>query len=309
MEDLYEEGTISTLGEVGIPDDSSESEEPATDDGADTAADDAGDDPDGQSATDPEEAKNTGKTADTDRDDTDANRFDKHPRFQKLIADLKEARAELQQYRESAPAAPPAQSSGQPEQPASEDPGYIDIQKFSDEEIQDLMADRPKDFLLNFGNQVFAMAKQQIKDEITKDMTAKEREAHEKAEAERLDQSLRDYASKNDDFVKMYQSGELGEFMAKNPGHTYISAHMSLTRSEKAMRERLEAEIRKDYEEKHQRNLRARRSVRVLNGSGAGGPKDMPDDDDVLKDSKKFGGPVAVLADRLAQRRRASARG
>jgi myosin heavy subunit len=174
---------------------------------------------------------------------------------------------------------------------------FKDLNAMSDEEILDWQSENPKEFLTNLKKAVAyeLMAEQQ-----------QLKEAAQKQEVEtKVEQTYSSYAQENPDFDAMWDSGEIREFMEKNPGHNAISAHMAMTaeaRQEKAVK----AAVAKALKEAET----ARRSVRKTAAILGQGPTSVPTSPaastDDLKNPNKFGGHTSVLAARLVERRRAA---
>jgi len=165
-----------------------------------------------------------------------------------------------------------------------------------DEEIVQWQNENPKEFAAN----ILEMAKHELRGEFTETLDSR---THEDAIISTVDK----YAGDNPDFDEMWDSGEIQEFMGKNPGHNAISAHMML-KAQKDGEEQAKAhekaieDAKKEGEQAAIDKIRSNRSASVLGAGPQAHPRtdgDAPE----LKDSKKFGGSTAVLADRSRRRR------
>ena len=105
-----------------------------------------------------------------------------------------------------------------------------------------------------------------IASQVRKDI---ERENEQKAEEDRFIATYQDFAKSNPDFEEKWESGELKKYMESHPGHNALSSYLALNH---------ESRIQRAVAEK-------------LAQKGLG--------DGPLSDSKKYGGPTRVLADRL----------
>ena len=212
--------------------------------------------------------------------ESDLDRFDKHPRFQELIQSQKMNKQEIADLK--------AQLS---EQAAPEDPKYKDIAGMEDDELQDWMVENPKEYQSNLAAQIREQVAQGIKEELTRD-----------TEQERVYKTFDTYAADHKTFDSMWDSGELQDFISKNPGHNAISAHMAMTQ-ENRINEAVEA-ARKETEATVIKNFQAKQGAKVLGSGPASTGTTQGQIAPELKDPKKYGGVNTVLAARLAERRR-----
>ncbi len=216
-------------------------------------------------------------------------RYDSDPRFQELIQGNKELRERL------------AKTEGHLEGLArgstaeKTDLGYIDITTKTDEELREWQESDPKGYAAN----MYA----QIRGELSREHDQRDDTQSRNAQVKK---TFDDYASKNSDFMSMWDSGDIPKFMQQNPGHNAISAHIMLTaekhrgESEKQMTERI-AKAVKEAEDKVTKNFQAKRTAtKVLSGGGAPPPNA---DENELTDTKSRGGLTAVITERLKRMR------
>jgi len=111
----------------------------------------------------------------------------------------------------------------------------------------------------------------QLADEIRSDLRGEV--DREKAEAA-IEKTYQRFQEKNPDFKIRLESGEIRQFIEKHPGHNPLSAYYMLTKEQ-----------------------------RIKEGIVDALKMKSPSGDDALKDSKKHGGPVRLMADRLTARR------
>jgi len=200
-------------------------------------------------------------------------RFDKHPRFQQLIKERNELKKMLEQEQGKKPS---EKSADEPEEGST----LQKLMNMSEEELLEMNAEKPKEFL---GNMVDAI-REQVKHEQTQAQ-------HE----QRTMNTYEDYAKDNPDILDMWESGELQAFLDENPAHNPISAHMYMTQEkrEQEMREKIEKELADKYEKRQT----ARNNSRVLSRTPPADYK--PDKTPELKDTRKHGGLNSVLASRI----------
>jgi hypothetical protein len=261
--------------------------------------------------TDPEGAKKTEATADKQPTGKEAEgakaaedgkdkkpsgedeRFDKHPRFQELHKRVKESDAVIRELREQV-----RELSTKMDRPRSEgaDNGqnlpFKDISKMKPEELLDWQSENPHDYYKN----VLAQAKHEISAEFSQGFEQKQKE-------DAIVATYEGFAKQHPDFDEMWDAGDLQKFMQANPGHNAISAYWAMT-AEAKVNEAAE-KAAKEAESKFLKNQRAKKAADVL-PQGPSAPGAIQGDE-ALKDTKKFGGSTAVLAQRLEQRRRSQA--
>jgi hypothetical protein len=259
--------------------------------------------------TEPEGAKKTGaaeKTQPTEGKETEGgkkageaaesevDRFDKHPRFQELIKGRNEDRRVIAELKAEMAELKAGRTRGKDGGDGAEgDLPFKDISKMKTEELLDWQSEKPHEFYQN----VLAQAKHELQSELSQGM---ERRSKEDA----IVGTFEAFAQKNSDFDEMWDTGVLPEFMSKNPGHNAISAYYALT-ADARLKAATEKAV-KDAEAAFIKNQRAKRVADVL-PKGPSAPGGFTPGDEALKDSKKFGGTTAVLAQRLAERRRSQA--
>lgn len=252
----------------------------------------------------PDKGKDEGTDKGADGDD---DRFDKHPRFQELNQRMKDA-----EERAEALQAEIEGLKGKGEGKAEGDAAdwkplftYEDITKMGDEVIRERMEDKPTEFLTNFFCQAVdetAKVIMSMLDQRTKQSTAKS--------------DFETFAGKHPGdpesgvkgFNELYKSGAITKYMKENPGHNFKSAYLEMTQEarEKAVMSKAgkaaEADAAKKAEEAR-RNKEAKAGAKVLGAGPGGAPAGDRNAD--LKDTKARGGLANVLAQRLAERRRA----
>ncbi|MCG7851749.1 MAG: hypothetical protein MIO92_04430 [Methanosarcinaceae archaeon] len=214
--------------------------------------------------------------------------LDKHPRFVQLNARMKEA--------EKRAASLEAQFNSQTKPPVKDDQGgptFKDISKMTKDEILDWQTENPQEYYAN----ILAQAKHEISGDIKSSFN---KQSSENAVIDTYEQ----YAKENDDFDSMWDSGELQRFMDRHPGHTAISAHMTIT-SDKKTKAAIDEAVKK-AEKKITDNIKAKRESRVLSSGPSASrtfnASDIPED---LKNTKEHGGLAAVLARRSLAREKA----
>ena len=293
--------------------------------------------------TDPEAANNTrgtqdsddgkGKEADDTKSDTDTTEKDKkaagggeedsqkpfheHPRFQELLKERDDARAQAQELKGRVAALETyasrgggaSEATGQGQSDSGQQADYEDLTKLSKDEVLDRLSEDPLGVLANFARQV--------RHEVRADVL---REVEDSNTTKSVEKTLTAYAEKNPDFQTMLHSGEIDRYIANNPGHNLISAHMALTAekriadavekskkeadtdAEKNEKEKAAAE--KKAAEEAAKQAKAKQDAKTLSGGPArgGGSGDIAPE---LKDPKAFGGATAVITQRLQARRKA----
>lgn len=237
-----------------------------------------------------------GKEAEAGKTDHkgDDDRFDKHPRFQELNRRVKESEERSRELEKtlkelSARQAPPK---GGDKGEGVEKPPYKDVSKMTPEELLDWQSDDPKGYYQN----LLAQAKAELNSDLTQSFEQRQKE-------DAVVSTYESFAKANPDFDEMWDQGSLQEFMRSNPGHNAISAYHALTADAKLKAATEKAA--KDAEATFVKNQRAKRTSDVL-PQGPSAPGTFSGDE-ALKDSRKFGGTSAVLASRLADRRRSQA--
>lgn len=214
-----------------------------------------------------------------------ADRLDQHPRFKEVIReknDLKQAVADLTAKVET------LSTRGD----TKEQPKGFDVDGLDDTAIFEKLNNNPKEFLGDFAKK------------IEQDLLAKIGETSRAESAKnQVVSAYEQYAQKNPDFDEMWDSGQIQEFIAKNPAHNAISAHMALTNDKRI--EEATAKAVKEAVEKTIKQLQAKRGAAVLSGGPASsvvtGGKVSAD----LANTKSVGGLTSALAARL-ERMRAS---
>lgn len=207
--------------------------------------------------------------------DEDNVPFHKHPRFRELIKERNELKEMLEKQNQTQPSE---------EKQAEGDSTYDKLMNMSDEELLELNTEKPREML----NMMTEAIRNKVTDEVRQEQQKNEIES-------KTMNTYEQYAEENPDIIDMWESGELKNFLEKNPAHNPISAHMYLTREsrENELREKLEKEIA----EKYSNRQTARDNARVLSKTPAADYKQESSPE--LKDTKSNGGLAAVLTSRL----------
>lgn len=219
----------------------------------------------------PAEAANT--------DDKDkGGRLDRDGRFQQVLASNKELKTQLAQLTKQMET---MQSSGKTSQETNAKGKSKGLLGMTPDELLDLQATDPVKYV--------GLLRESLLADINKE-----------SEERQIKGTYEKYASDNPDFEELWDSGEIQKFMAANPGHNTISAHQSLTLEKRI--EKIKADALKEATEKLQADLRVKGKAAVV-GQAPGGPATVASNDDQdLKDPKKFGGMYAVLSRRSRAR-------
>ncbi len=163
------------------------------------------------------------------------------------------------------------------------------------EEILEALDENPIEFLRNFKNEIETNVLIQFQ----------EKQVQQTAD-QKIDAVYEQYAKDNPSFKTMLDDGSLRNFVDKNPGHTALSAHVMLEKSNV-----IQTEVSKAVQEKETemlKNFKAKRQIDVLSsGPTVSRRSNDQTKDPALQNPKAFGGTTAVLAQRLLQRRRGSA--
>lgn len=246
--------------------------------------------------TDPEnDQEDPGKDKDLGGQD---DRFDKHPRFKELegkIDSLSSENNRLTGMVQTMKDLFPSQSANEKEV----EPDYVDVTGKTDQELQDWFDDNPKGFMANFAKQVTHEVTQQVTSQLqTQDTETK------------TQTTIQEFAEKNPDFTEKWKSGEIQQLMERYPSgfHNPISAYYELTNGsrEKSIQDQVDeavAKAIKETEEKVTKNFMAKRRIAPM-GGGSSAKNSAPDED--LKDTKKSGGLVAALTQRIMNGRQAA---
>jgi len=237
-----------------------------------------------------EQAKGGEAEKEEKEEDADLTRFDKHPRFNELRTRAEKAEdrvarleAKLDKALESVVSRPG--NEGPEELP------YKDISKMTAEQLLDWQSEDP----IAYHNNLLAQAKY----ELGRDFDSR---LEQRSGEDAVVSTYQRFAETHDDFDAMWDNGELQKFIQANPGHNTISAYYALT-NEKQTQAATEKAVAA-AEKKFTANQKAKRENKSLSaGPQTTGTSSAPVDSELL-DTKKFGGPIAVMAKRLADRRR-----
>ena len=242
----------------------------------------------------PGEGDEAGKDKELSGED---DRFDKHPRFQELNTQNKDLTAKVNQLEGMMQALKDMAPAKVPEQEAA--PDFENVTGMTKEEIQDQFDDDPVAFMANFAKQV--------EYEVTQAVTSRLQTQDTETEART---SIQEFAEKNPDFTTKWESGEIQTVMnrAIKGFHNPISAYYELINGtrDQSMQDQIKeavAKATKDTEERVTKNHQAKRRIAPIDGGAA--PKNSVENED-LKDTKKSGGLVSAIAQRILQGRQAA---
>jgi hypothetical protein len=235
------------------------------------------------------------KAADEAKPPAEDDRFDKHPRFQELnrrVRESEERSRELERTLRELTAR--AEKGGSKSDTAGDSSlPFKDVSKMKPEELLDWQSENPQEYYRN----LLAQAKHELSAEFSQSFEQRSKE-------DAIVATYENFAKQHSDFDKMWDDGTLQEFMRSNPGHNAISAYHALT-ADARIKAATEKAV-KEAESTFVKNQRAKRNADVL-PQGPSAPGSYTHGDDALKNTKNFGGTTAVLAQRLADRRRSQA--
>lgn len=285
--------------------------------GEDDASGDDNSDSDSSESDSEGEGDGSKELSDEDKAKLDAT-FQDSPRFQELITQKNEARAQAQEASNTVSALQKQVETltdlvkglggdkQQTQQQQTQKPGYTDVLQLSDEKIIEGFESDPKGFLANFA--------MQVKDEVTQALMQQGQQQMQQSQrdqqAQAIDQLYADYESKNPDFVEAWEKGEVQKFMQENAGNTPISAWeiMKARAQAESFSKEKETDIQKAVDEavaKATQNFKVKQSSRTLSGGpGGGAQKRTSSTPAELADTAKHGGLYTVLAKRSEERAR-----
>lgn len=236
--------------------------------------------------------KKVGAGEDGDKKDVP---FHEHPRFQELHSKAKKAEAENTDLRaeiENLKLQLTKVAKGETGTDAGESLPFKDPSKMTDDELLEWQSEDPKGWYRN----ILAQAKHEISQEW-------EQKSAQKTQQEQIADTYERFAKAHPDFDQLWDEGELQKVMKKNPGYDAIAAYWEMQGPKlEAERQKAVEEAVKEAEKKFVENQKAKRQSRVLS-AGPAAVGDTPTDQE-LKNPDAFGGTTAVLARRLAERRR-----
>lgn len=257
-----------------------------------TETTDGGDQKPGEKETEAKpEQKDEGQKAEKPEED----RFDKHPRFQKLIQDRRELQDKITQLE---------QQLGNVQQQPKQEP-KIEAPDLS-ELTADLWEDDPDKARKILSDREAYLA-QQVREEVKTEMEQRFQSQQEAQERKSIEDEYNRYAKEHPDFDDMWDSGDLQAYMEEHPGSTAKEAHMALTR-EKEIQAAVDEAIQKkeaeltDKEKEAAENQKAKKNAQVLGSGPSAGGRVAGQTPAELKDTKKYGGLAAVLAQRSLAR-------
>jgi hypothetical protein len=253
-------------------------------------------------AADAKQAKEAEEQA---KQKTEEERLDKHPRFQQLISQNRELRDTVLEMKGKLDALGTRDSGHGAEEDDGETSSYQDVVQMGNDKIIDALAEDPLGFLANFGKQLHSETVSILENRIQQMIDTKLQGYDGQKQEEMLENKVasvyNSFAEKHSDFVDMWESGQIKQFMDENPGHNAISAYWELAGSEDSFNKKVEAAV-KAKEQEILNSVKARGHVRTL-GGGPAGPTKSDGVPAELKDSSKFGGPMAALVARHAARK------
>jgi hypothetical protein len=220
------------------------------------------------------------------------DRFDKHPAWQKMrqeISDLRTQNTTLQNQI----------NSRQTERAEKEAEDFKNILDLTDDEIREWRTNDEKGFAANL--------LRQARSEVRADLTGQLK--NEKMKEKALS-TFQNFAESHQDFGELWNTGKISMFMAQHPGHNAISAYYEITKTTRDddVKKQIEDAKKQAAEEAEKRtlaNIKAKGGAKVLEAGPsartAGGQiNKVPPE---LRETKKHGGTVKVLTDRLLKRR------
>ena len=235
-------------------------------------------------------------------------RYDKDPAWQRIIQqrnEEREARIKLEGRLETLEKQKPGEAEAELD--------YRDILKMSKREIAEALDPEDGD-----PKALFADLARQTRAEVIKEMggklfTQEQVDARinevvtETTETRRIEDGYEQFAKENPGFDDMWKSGELQEYVEKNPWHTHISAFLALSKgkedteaSEKAetdVQNRIKTAV-KEAEDRVRKESIAKGRARTLGDGPAAVPKGGATDPR-LTDTKKHGGTTRALTQML----------
>jgi hypothetical protein len=245
----------------------------------------------------PQDGKGEGKPADAGAEGDAAkndDRLDKHPRFQQLIAERDALKTSVSTLTARMDGLEAKGANGTDANDSGDSSPMAKLADMDKNELADFITDNPHEY------------SQMILDQAKTDVTS---ELSEKMNQGRFEDAvvheLEAFASQNEDFDPMWESGVLKQFMQSHPGQNAISAYYLLTADKrKGEVDGMIEEAVKKAEDKFTANQKAKNQISVIPSApqGAGNTRAV---DAELKDTKKFGGDKTVLASRLTRFRQA----
>lgn len=235
----------------------------------------------------------SGKAKDPTEGKDDEARFDKHPAWQRIKKERDDARLEKAKLEGMLEAVQTTAKPVRKEEPAPLP--FKDINKMTPEQIREWQEDDPKGFAENLQKQAIHIAKQEV---------MQEHHMRTQAEQERggLQKSYEEFEKVHTDFRKMWDSGEIMDYIKTHPGENPKSAYFQLTLNDKISE--AVAKAKKETEEEVTKRFQAKRSAKVLGEGPSGAGRAV--EDPTLQNTKQHGGRTAVLADKLRSMRQAT---
>lgn len=176
---------------------------------------------------------------------------------------------------------------------------FADIMTKPESEIVEQFQEDPRGFLTTFGESITRQVMGQV-----------ETRNQELDQDRALQTGLQQFATTNEDFMPMVESGRVAQFIQMNPYHNAISAYHELKGHDAAAtadsdKERLEKEIRDDERKKTLASIRAKQGAEVLDGSHSATPASGAGTavEPELQETGKHGGKRNVITSRLQRLR------
>ena len=185
---------------------------------------------------------------------------------------------------------------------STKEPDYKDISAMSDDEISEWQDKDPKGWAANLLRQ----AKAELSEDFKGDLEGMREALQTDTIEDRINTTYSTFAETNEGFKDMWEAGEIEDYMDKHPGHNAMSAYNALTsgKGEEAIKKRIDEAVKAGIEA-HIKQQKVNRQVASISGDTGATGKETSTGDEELKDTKKFGGTVSAIANRLMKRRQA----
>ena len=182
---------------------------------------------------------------------------------------------------------------------------YVDITAMEDDELRDWQQNDPKGYAAN----LYAQITYEQEQERAQKETERQRAQAVTQTQERFKKEVDSYSKEHEDFLPMWNSGEILKFMSDHPGlYNAVTAHqaMTLTKTRAEMDAKYQADLEAAIKAKEEELIKAHRTksnVRVLGEGPSTGPSDDPNAE--LNDIKR-GDEIGTLVERLKRLRQAT---
>lgn len=241
-----------------------------------------------------------GKDKGTDKDKDKLTPFHEHPDWQRMVKERDEGRdkiaaltAQVDLLSKQIATAGKGSDAGDKDSAGGEKtPAFRDVTTIPDDELTELLTDKPKEFFAN----LYA----QIRHELMSEFAEQDKEKQAKTGVEA---TMAEFTKAHPDFTEMFgnDGGVILDYVKAHPGHNFISAYHALTEEKRinAAKEEAYAKAKEEVEA----NFRAKREAGTVMGNGAPVSGSTSGADSDLKDTKKHGGLLSVLTRRHLARR------